>query len=444
MNNAANEVQAVAQAAKARYKSVSAQQPGITKYEAWDSTVSYMVQARVAGWVGSNGEKSRSQKFDKLRDAQAWLSKQLTEMREEGPQALILRSPEKMTLAEVFAKYASMREADGTLSKDVRYCLNRIARHPLLANVKASQVNGKLAVDFCVSRRDGTQPLAPLAGSKHIRACKPCDPATISPEFVRAAMAMREVGKELGWKQYDPWNSDVRETLVDKGLIDDSDERSRRPTGEEMDAMMATLDTRMQDIATVAVINAFRRKEIAGLRWSDLDVAHSAIICWDRKDSSRKARLRNKDGKLQKRSSRNLVPLLPAALEVILRQPRAPHIQLGRPTVGVVPGSTEDLIFPVSGDHIGQLWNDARDIVAKSLPQIADLRFHDLRHEAISTFAPLMATSDAMQISGHKTERSFRRYINANPEDAKRISLKGANIRVKSAANKVVAMLRAA
>lgn len=427
---------------KPRYKSVVTKQ-GVATYTHWDGKKVYIAQARLAGWIGPSGEMSRSQKFDTMRDARAWLGKALTEMRAQGPQEQLKVVPTKVKLADLFASYVAKRDANGTLSGSISYMFKRLAKHEMLKDVLASNANGKLAMEYCTARRDG------------FGDSKPVDPSTIAPEFVRAAMAMREMGREHGWPKYDPWGKDVRESLVEAGLIDDSDERNRRPSGEEMDAMMAVFAqweaanvVPMADIVSVAVMNAFRRKEITGLRWSDLDVTHSAIFCWNRKDSSRKARRRDKDGVLAKKGSRTLVPLFPEVLEILLRQPRAAHILLGRPTAGVVPGSKEDLIFPHSDDLVGQRWTDARKRVIEAMPHlagIADLRFHDLRHEAISTFAPLMASSDAMMISGHKTERSFRRYINQTQEDAKRIAMKGAHIKVRSANRPyVVPLVRAA
>ena len=49
---------------------------------------------------------------------------------------------------------------------------------------------------------------------------------------------------------------------------------------------------------------------------------------------------------------------------------------------------------------------------------ITDLRFHDLRHEAISRmFERGMTVEEVMPVSGHRTLDQLSRYINLRPED---------------------------
>jgi integrase len=156
----------------------------------------------------------------------------------------------------------------------------------------------------------------------------------------------------------------------------------------------------MADIVRVAALNAFRRGELVELRWSAL---RGNAIMVGRKDMT------GEDGKRE-----CLVPLLPAAMEILKRLPR---------TAG------EDRIIPVSGDTLGQRFTDACRAV-----KIEDLRFHDLRHEAISTISQHVGMSEAMMISGHKTAKHFMRYVNYGEEDAAKISAKLAGVTLKTAA----------
>ena len=49
---------------------------------------------------------------------------------------------------------------------------------------------------------------------------------------------------------------------------------------------------------------------------------------------------------------------------------------------------------------------------------ITDLRFHDLRHEAVSRFFEMgMSVLEVALISGHKDVRQLFRYTHLNPEN---------------------------
>jgi len=59
------------------------------------------------------------------------------------------------------------------------------------------------------------------------------------------------------------------------------------------------------------------------------------------------------------------------------------------------------------------LWMRARNKVG-----ITDLRFHDLRHEAVSRFFEMgMSVPEVALISGHKDVRQLFRYSHLNPEN---------------------------
>jgi len=58
-------------------------------------------------------------------------------------------------------------------------------------------------------------------------------------------------------------------------------------------------------------------------------------------------------------------------------------------------------------------WNRARNKAG-----ITDLRFHDLRHEAVSRFFEMgMSVPEVALISGHKDVRQLFRYTHLNPEN---------------------------
>jgi integrase len=81
--------------------------------------------------------------------------------------------------------------------------------------------------------------------------------------------------------------------------------------------------------------------------------------------------------------------LPPEALQIILSMPR-----------------TSEFIFPYNPRSVGAAFRRHRDKVG-----VIDLRFHDLRHEAISRLSEMgMLQSFVAKVSGHKGESCLERY----------------------------------
>ena len=96
----------------------------------------------------------------------------------------------------------------------------------------------------------------------------------------------------------------ARTALARLGLVGRSHERDRRPTEDEIDAMLDYFDTKtnmiipMGRIVRFAIATAMRQEEICKIEWSDVDLTKRVVTIRDRKDP------RNKEGNHQK------VPLL--------------------------------------------------------------------------------------------------------------------------------------
>jgi integrase len=74
---------------------------------------------------------------------------------------------------------------------------------------------------------------------------------------------------------------------------------------------------------------------------------------------------------------------------------------------------THEEVFPISATYLRLAWNRARNKAG-----ITDLRFHDLRHEAVSRFFEMgMSVPEVALISGHKDARQLFRYTHLNPEN---------------------------
>jgi integrase len=74
------------------------------------------------------------------------------------------------------------------------------------------------------------------------------------------------------------------------------------------------------------------------------------------------------------------------------------------------PAHTHEQVFPISATCLRLAWNRARNKAG-----ITDLRFHDLRHEAVSRFFEMgMSVPEVALIYGHKDVRQLFRYTHLN------------------------------
>jgi integrase len=131
-----------------------------------------------------------------------------------------------------------------------------------------------------------------------------------------------------------------------------------------------------------------RQGEIHRLKWSDIDEEAGVI------------HLLRKDKKAEGGRSEAKIPILKGVREALLR---------ARKHTG-----QRDNLFQVK--HSESISDKFARMTAKI--GIDDLRFHDLRHEAISRmFERGMAVEQVRVVSGHRTLDQLSRYINLRAED---------------------------
>ena len=142
------------------------------------------------------------------------------------------------------------------------------------------------------------------------------------------------------------------------------------------DAMAKSKHERLKAVISFALETGLRRSEILGLRWSDTDLNRGLIKLHETKNGSSR-----------------IVPLSSAAIKIISLQPEA-----------------TSQIFPLSANACRLGWERLR--VKAKLPH---LRFHDLRHEAISRLFELGLTiPEVTMVSGHKTKSQVLRYAHSD------------------------------
>lgn len=181
------------------------------------------------------------------------------------------------------------------------------------------------------------------------------------------------------------------------GLVGKSNERDRRPTDDEIKAVIHHLESNPRQTIPVgriirfAIATAMRQDEISRITWDDYNARTKMLLIRDRKDPRRKA------GNDQR------IPLLkvsgfdPCAL---IEEQRV--LICGR----------GNRIFPYNGRSVGTAFRRAcREL------EIDDLHFHDLRHEATSRlFEAGFSIEQVALVTGHKDWKMLRRYTHIRPE----------------------------
>lgn len=187
--------------------------------------------------------------------------------------------------------------------------------------------------------------------------------------------------------------------LQRKKIIMGSKRRDRRLLPGEYDALMEEADGHwIRDAIDIAVESAMRQGEIHRLKWSDIDEEAGVIY------------LERKDKKAEGGRSKSKIPLLKGVREALLRAQNSPSkvwgSQISRENAG-------KLIKIEKASSI----SDKFARMTKKLG-IEDLRFHDLRHEAISRmFERGMRVEQVRVVSGHRTLDQLSRYVNLRAED---------------------------
>lgn len=158
--------------------------------------------------------------------------------------------------------------------------------------------------------------------------------------------------------------------------------RNRRATKEELSILIAHANkqrnTYISTIIQFAVETGMRRSEILKLKWIDVNLETRIASLYDTKNGDDR------------------------------------HIPLTKTAVQLLSNLTQlsDFVFPISANCLRLAWERCRK---KS--NIKGLRFHDLRHEAVSRYFEMgLSVPEVALISGHKDVRQLFRYTHLKPE----------------------------
>jgi integrase len=176
----------------------------------------------------------------------------------------------------------------------------------------------------------------------------------------------------------------ARAVLRQERLIAKSERRTRRPTREELSKLSRYFYGHwMLHIMWFAIYSTRREGEIVRLRWDDLNAERHTCLLRGLKNP--RERGQNAWFKLPK-----------SAFKIVMRQERR-----------------GEFIFPYHQKTISKYFRAACNNLG-----IDGLRFHDLRHEAISRLRENgLSGHQIMQISLHRSMATMEIYMNLDPGD---------------------------
>jgi integrase len=300
----------------------------------------------------------QSQTFDRRQAAKGWLNQRETELSKPG--ALDKRGDPP--LSHVIERYIAELKKIGKTKAQV---LKSIKDDYPISEMKCSKIDSAAIVEFAKSIQ--VKPQTRQNYMSHL--------GTI---FALARPAWRFPLDHQAFK-------DASVVLKKLDLISKSESRDRRPTLDELDRLMVHFgqirrrfpkSVPMQKIVGFAIFSTRRQEEITLLAWNDF-TDEDRIWVRDMKDPE------------QKEGNDVLCDVPPEAQAIISSMPK-----------------NNAKIFPFTTDAIGAAFTRACKLLG-----IVDLRFHDLRHDAISRLFEMGKTiPQAASVSGHQSWTSLKRY----------------------------------
>lgn len=324
----------------------------------------YTFQIRIT----KNGKQvyTESKTFTSKETGSSWAKQR--ELALETPGAIEETKKEDPTLSSVIDRY--LNEFKGPIKK---------TKNQVLATIKKSFIGEKLCSEI------DSQTLVQYAQSFEVQ------PQTVNNYFSHLASVFVVAQPAWNYPLSKGAMNDARTVVKKLGLTARSNSRARRPTLDELDRLlnhftkyeMRNADKKlclpMRDLTLFAIFSTRRQAEIFRITWEDLDEVNSTILVSEMKDP--KGTIGNDIH----------VELPRRALQIILKRKTE---------------NSTGVIFPYDGKSVGTNFRNA----CKTLG-IADLHFHDLRHEGISCLFEMGRTiPQAGNVSGHLSWQSLKRY----------------------------------
>lgn len=325
-----------------------------------DGTAAYMAKIVITRQGKIAHRETRT--FERRQIAAAWIAKREEELSKPG--AIERAKVAAVTLADAIDRYR--REQRRPINSTKSAILDAIRDHEI-----------------------GSMPCEAIRSEHIVRFAQDMVTPSRKPQTIRTYIAYLSTvftvaGPAFGFP-LDRSQAEAAKIVLNRlGIIAEAERRDRRPTLEELDAIMDNFASRnanacipMAHITAFAIFSTRRREEITRIKWEDLDEQGSRVLVRDMKDPRRK------------KGNDTWVDLPPQALAIIRAMPR-----------------THPEIFPHNKSSITNAFIDACDACG-----IDGLTFHDLRHEGISHLFEIgLDIPRVALVSGHRSWESLKRY----------------------------------
>ena len=324
--------------------------------------------------IRKSGHKAVSKSFSKKALAKEWMSKTEFELDRD------LYRNDKATLRETIDRYFKEVHSIKPFGASKKWSLELLSER--LGDLKLTELTSRRLQAYAVERS------------------QTISPASVNIEMIYLGGVLSAADSIWGAKPKLQDYKNAMSNLKKLDVIAGSEERVRRASDAELTLIKDTVvkGSPVPDWVDFAVATAMRRGEIGALLWSDLSADKKNIIIRERKHPRKK--------------HDDVVPLLPAAIEVISRQvpedsDRKVYVGKGKNKRLVY---ASELIFPQNAQCVAQAFKNASKRCG-----VEDLRFHDLRHEAISRLFDMGLDSMIVAVfSGHRDINMLRRYTHPN------------------------------
>lgn len=339
----------------------------IRKRKRKDGTFGYTAQIRIM----RDGRQvyQEAQTFDRQQAAKAWATRREAELSEPGAIARANRKGE--LLRDVIDRYLEEYERIRPLGKTKRATLAAIAG-TWLGDVPDCDLTSRRLVEYAQWR------MTPNGGGVQAQ--------TVGNDLAHLGAVLSVARPAWGYEVDQHAMGDARQVLRKLGIVSRSRERDRRPAMAELDKLLEYFfemqqrkpsSINMPKVLAFAIFSTRRQDEICRIRWADLDREGQRVLVRDMKNPG------------QKVGNNVWCHLPPEAMRIVESMPEV---------------CAE--IFPYNSSSVSVAWTRACKFL-----ELADLHFHDLRHDGVSRLFEMdWDIPRVSSVSGHRDWNSLRRY----------------------------------
>ena len=348
--------------------------------------------------VTIKGHPPMSKTFDKnkKRDAVKWAQEQEVKIRGGNK---ISRKSERTTVHEALAEYLAAHtktivnddgdeEIVSTLTNTKRYAVESVKYH--LGDFTVDTLSHKVISAF-LKKLQVTQIPQPANKTKTHSLYDGDRVRTYTPGATRKLFYALKTAVEWHSHEYHYPLGDKFEAVVVPAAWESP--RDRRLNGDEEARLMVACGGMYKDpggwrlLIGLALETAMRAGELIGMQWDEINIEQRFIVIPKEREKTRKGRQ---------------VPLSTKALAIFAKLTKR-------------RGDGELRVFAMLPKISSVLGVGFRRITKRA--ECVDLRFHDLRHEAVARFfeRTTLQTMEIALITGHSELKTLQRYANLRP-----------------------------